>query len=96
MDWTLKDIADRILDETLRVMGEDVRGRRQAIVLTWLETVERQERQRWIAKAIYKIPGVPGGRLACAWCGQWETGPLEKKMPICHDDDCFITQAMKA
>lgn len=46
MDWTLQQIAERIIDEPFRAKGEDVRERQIAMILTWLETVQRQERRR--------------------------------------------------
>lgn len=46
MSWSLQEIAERIIDEPFRAKGEDVRGRQIAMILGWLETVERQERKR--------------------------------------------------
>ena len=44
--WTIEAVARRLLDNSLALTGENVRERQEAIVKTWLETIERQERER--------------------------------------------------
>jgi hypothetical protein len=61
MDWTVKDVAKRILDETSRTIGEDVRERNEAIVMTWLDTLLSQQHARCAKIAASFDEQVPGG-----------------------------------